>query len=66
MAIKLLSKKLMTVQKGAPEYKCEYLCDTAADVSNLPECAPSSTALVIQPGEVYIVNTTGKWTKFGG
>lgn len=68
MAYKLLTNKLMEIQseKSAPEYKCEYLCDTEADVQNLPNCAPSSTAIVIESGSVYMVNTAGEWVKFGG
>lgn len=68
MAIKLLSEKLIGLQTAgyAPEYKCEYLCDTAGDVASLPKCAPSSTAVVISTGDVYIANTSGTWVKFGG
>lgn len=68
MAIKLLSKKLMEipVDKSTPEYVCEYLCDSDSDVASLPTCAPSSTAIVIDSGALYIVNTSGKWAKFGG
>ena len=43
-----------------------YICDGDADVSNLPECACGSSALVIATGDVYVVNTQGAWTKVGG
>ena len=43
----------------------EFVCDTVADVANLPECIPGSTAVVVT-GEVYIVNAQGEWVVFGG
>jgi hypothetical protein len=45
---------------------CEYLCDTDADIANLPESCVGSTAVSIESGKVYIVNTEGKWVEFGG
>lgn len=68
MAIKLLSKKLIEipVDKQTPEYVCEYLCDFEGDVPNLPVCAPSSMAICIDTGAIYMVNTSGEWAKFGG
>ena len=44
----------------------EFVCDTEADIANLPECMCGATALVISTGDIYIVNATGKWVKFGG
>lgn len=47
-------------------YQCEYILDTEADVPNLPECCVGSTAIVVASGNVYMVNASGVWTKFGG
>lgn len=45
----------------------EYLCDTTADVANLPtnECAAGSLAIVAEPDvgtpRIYILNNQGEW-----
>ena len=44
----------------------KFLCDTDADVANLPQCCPSSTAVSISTGNIYVVNASGQWVKFGG
>lgn len=44
----------------------EFILDAEADVATLPECVPGSTALVCASGNVYIVNASGQWVKFGG
>ena len=43
----------------------EYMCDTIADVDPLPKCAPGSTAIVLEEGNVtvFMKNTEGKWVK---
>ena len=43
----------------------EYICDTVADLDSLPRCAPGSSAVVLEPGNVaiYMKNTEGKWVK---
>lgn len=43
----------------------EFVCDSVIDIDSLPEAAPGSTAIVIDSGEVYMVNTSGKWVPFG-
>lgn len=48
------------------DYKRDFIVDTEADVANLPECSTGSSALVIESGAVYIVNTSGNWVAFGG
>lgn len=48
------------------DYTYEYLCDTEEDIADLPTCCPQSTALVCSTGDVYVVNASGKWVKFGG
>lgn len=63
MAIKLIKKEYSDLQG---DYKRDYICDGDADVSNLPECACGSSALVIATGDVYVVNTQSAWTKVGG
>lgn len=44
----------------------EFVCDTEADIAKLPSCGCGCTALVIATGNVYIVNASGQWVKFGG
>lgn len=44
----------------------EFVADTAADVSNLPdktEAAPGSTCLIAGTGDVYIMNASGNWVQ---
>ena len=44
----------------------EYICDSVADLDSLPpHCAPGSSAMILEPGNVtiYIKNTEGKWVK---
>ena len=59
MAIKLVSKKwnpvLCTCQKS-------FIVDSAADVADLPQCCPGSTAIVAaKDGAMYMVNASGSW-----
>ena len=63
MAIKCTNQAYAACQ---PDYKREFICDTEADVENLPQCCPMSTAVVADSGSVYIVNASGNWVKFGG
>lgn len=46
--------------------QAEYICDTEADVANLPKCCPGSTAVVVATGNLYVVNASYQWVKFGG
>ena len=43
----------------------EYVCDSVSDLDSLPNCAPGSTAVVLEEGNtaVYMKNTEGKWVK---
>lgn len=63
MAIKQTNREYCPSQN---DYVCEYVVDTATDIANLPSCCTKSTALVASTGEVYIVNASGRWVKFGG
>ena len=63
MAIKMTGQ---TYCKCVEDYVREFICDTAADLANLPECCTKSTALVIATGDVFVVNASGEWVKFGG
>jgi hypothetical protein len=47
------------------EYQYEYICDTEADVANLPKCATGSTAMVREGGKLYMVGADGEWGIFG-
>ena len=44
----------------------EFVCDSESDIVDLPECTCGSTAMIIDTGDIYIVNANGKWVKFGG
>ncbi len=63
MAIKLIDQEFCPYS-GAT--KDEFLCDTDADFSTLPNSCTGSTAVSIESGTVMIVNTSGEWVKFGG
>ena len=63
MAIKLTGHEFC---KCVEDYVREYVCDTEADIANLPKCCTKSTALVVETGNVYVVNASGEWVKFGG
>lgn len=69
MSIKMINKKYSTQDDG-DRYVCEFICDTESDVETLraehPNCCPQSTALVCSTGDVYVVNASGQWVKFGG
>jgi hypothetical protein len=65
MAFEWINKKWSPNAKDHSNDRKDIICDTEDDVSTLPESAPGSTALVVATGEVYIVNASGKWVKFG-
>lgn len=44
--------------------KQKFVCDTEADVANLPKCDPGSCAIVADGGPVYMVNASGNWSRF--
>lgn len=55
--------------KGTPlDCQQEFVCDTRADVDNLPtqftdkdKCPTGSTALVISDSSVWMLNSEGVW-----
>lgn len=55
-----------------PNYTASLACDTAADVSDLPQytekhhLGAGSTCLVKSTGDVYMQDSTGAWGKIGG
>lgn len=61
MGIKLIRREW---KSGSVECRNEYICDTDADLVNLPEAPVGSTALSIESGSVRIVNTSGEWVAF--
>lgn len=63
MAIKLINERYCPY---VGEEVREFICDTEEDVASLPQCCSQSTALVCSTGDVYIVNASGQWVKFGG
>jgi hypothetical protein len=48
------------------EYQCDFIVDTEADISRLPECCVGSSALVVESGAIYMVNASGDWVMYGG
>lgn len=64
MAIKLISREYRV---WMDDYKHEYICDTDADLNELPECTGTgSTAVSLASGKVKVVDTQGNWVAFGG
>ena len=63
MAIKRISN---TWNEAMDEPVVTYLMDTDNDLEQLPDSAPSSTAISAESGRVYIVNASGEWVEFGG
>lgn len=62
MAIKLIARG------RKPHTDCpyeEYICDTEADIADLPKSCVGSTALVVESGRIYMVNASGEWKPFG-
>lgn len=61
----------MSIKCTSSPYHCdndipkEFICDTVADVANLPKCCAGSTALVVEGGKIYMVNASGEWKLFG-
>lgn len=63
MALKLIDERYCPY---IGEEVRKYICDTEEDIADLPTCCPQSTALVCSTGDVYVVNASGEWVKFGG
>lgn len=58
MAIKQIEREWNIV---SGDYHKEFILDSAADVANLPKCAPGSVAVVADKGgAVYLVNASGE------
>ena len=55
-------------QSGHTRYGVkEYICDTNEDIDLLPlDDTPGSSALVIDSGALYILNSSHEWKKQGG
>jgi hypothetical protein len=66
MALEWINKRWSPNAKDHANDRKEIICDTEADVSSLPDSAPGSMALVVSTGNVYMVNASGEWKKFGG
>lgn len=63
MAVKLVNRKWCPCM-GAYQY--DYIVDTEDDVSSLPKCCTGSSALVVESGNVYVVNASDNWVLYGG
>lgn len=44
----------------------EFICDTDADVENLPKCCTGSKAVSVATGITHMVNASGYWVPLGG
>lgn len=62
MAYKLINE---TYCPYVNESRKEFICDTDADFTNLPDACVGSTAVSIESGKVMVVNTEGNWVEFG-
>lgn len=62
MAIELISRRRNAYTDCRYE---EYICDTDADIENLPKSCVGSTAMVVESGKIYMVNASGEWKPFG-
>lgn len=63
MAIQMTNKKYSAYLDN---YQYDFIADTDADVKDLPQCCPGSTALVVESGTAYMVNASGSWAVLGG
>ena len=63
MAYKMVNKEWRCYLN---DYQCDFVVDTEADISSLPECCVGSSALVVESGAIYMVNASGAWVMFGG
>lgn len=63
MAISLIDIKYNKTTKNTVR---EFICDTNADLPQLPKCEPGSHALSVASGNKYIVNASGYWVLLGG
>ena len=45
---------------------CEFICDTDADIENLPQCCTGSKAVSVATGITFMVNASGNWVPLGG
>lgn len=59
MAYKMIGREFCVYNN---DFRCSYVCDSEADVANLPKSCPGSTAIVAAAGgNVYMVNASGEW-----
>ena len=63
MAIKLINNEWCACQN---DYIHEYIVDTETDIDNMPQSCTGSSALVVESGNIYMVNASDEWAKFGG
>ena len=49
----------------AKDYSKKFMLDTDDDAKELPKCCPGSEALAPLSGNLYVVNASGAWVKFG-
>lgn len=61
MAIKKISREWIP-EYGA--YREKFIADTEADIAALPKSDTGSVAVVIENGDIYVVNAAGEWAEF--
>ena len=62
MAYKCISNKWNNALNSPVK---KFIMDSKDDVAVLPDCAPSSVAIVAEGGAVYTVNASGAWVPGG-
>lgn len=63
MAIELVNKKWCPC---LDDYQREFIADAESDVASLHKSSAGSSALVVESGNIYVVNASGDWAVFGG
>lgn len=55
----------MNTQSSRKDYNYkEFILDTEDDLTNCPtDCAPGSTAFIVEGAKAYMMNTQGQWVK---
>lgn len=62
-----MAYKMISVKHCVPAdvFVKRFVVDSEADIANLPQCDPGSTAVVAEGGKNYMVNASGVWVEGG-
>lgn len=59
-----MAYKCIKREWAAGSYLCEFVCDEESDIKDLPtDCCAGSTATVVEPLNVHMMNASGEWKK---